>query len=140
MTIFIGSVWTEGVSAKKKFRFQTETDTCERGLRSGDIDGETNVDFTEVCIYPLPPPPPFALSNELLYFVLSLPYINPHIGYYTFILFIFRSLFKMHVQPLDFLIKVVFEKKKLQHVEIKCLKLRLHWLLRALVISLIVSF
>ena len=34
VTVFIGYVWTEDVSAKKKLRFQTKTDTCGRGLRN----------------------------------------------------------------------------------------------------------
>ena len=33
VTVLIGYVWTEGVSAKKKLRFQTKTDTCGRDLR-----------------------------------------------------------------------------------------------------------
>ena len=34
MIFFIGYVWTEAVSATKKLRFQTKTDTCGRGLIS----------------------------------------------------------------------------------------------------------
>lgn len=31
-SVFIGYEWKKGQSAKKKLRFQTKTDTCERGL------------------------------------------------------------------------------------------------------------
>ena len=37
MTVFIGYLWTEGVSANKKLGFQTKTDTSGRGLRVVDL-------------------------------------------------------------------------------------------------------
>ena len=32
LIVFIGYVWTETVSVKKKLRFQIKTDTCGQGL------------------------------------------------------------------------------------------------------------
>ena len=33
LIVFIGYVWTEAVSVKKKLRFQIKTDKCGQGLR-----------------------------------------------------------------------------------------------------------
>ena len=33
VTVFIGNVWTEAISATKKLRFQAKTDTCKRRLK-----------------------------------------------------------------------------------------------------------
>lgn len=40
--VFVGYVWTEAVSIKKKLRFQIKTDNCGRGLCRNPLRAETN--------------------------------------------------------------------------------------------------
>ena len=47
LIVFIGYVWTEAVSVKKKLRFQMKTDTCGLGLR---IEVCQNAVFSKIDI------------------------------------------------------------------------------------------